>query len=126
MGLLKEFKEFAVKGNVMDLAIGVVIGAAFNKIVTALVEAVIMPLLGKLIGNPDRFSAWELGGIKIGILLQSIVDFIIIAFVLFLVVKAYNPAKARFDKPAAPAGPPEPSAEEKLLTEIRDLLKNKA
>lgn len=120
MGLLKEFREFAVKGNVMDLAIGVVIGAAFNKIVTALVEAVIMPLLGKLIGNPDRFSAWELGGIKIGILVQSIVDFIIIAFVLFLVVKAIN--RFRKDLLAAPA-PPTPS--EVLLQEIRDELRKK-
>lgn len=123
MGLLKEFREFAIKGNVMDLAIGVVIGAAFNKIVTALVEAVIMPLLGKLIGNPDRFSAWELGGIRIGILLQSVIDFIIIAFVLFLVVKAVN--KFRKTSPAAPEAPAPPTPSEVLLQEIRDELRKK-
>ncbi len=123
MGLLKEFREFAVKGNVMDLAIGVVIGAAFNKIVTALVEAVIMPLLGKLIGNPDRFSAWELGGIRIGILLQSVIDFIIIALVLFLVVKAVN--KFRNRRPAEPAAPAPPTPSEVLLQEIRDELRKK-
>ena len=120
MGLLKEFREFAVKGNVLDLAIGVVIGAAFNKIVTALVEAVIMPLLGMLIGNPERFSTWELGGVKIGLLLQSVIDFIIIAFVLFLVVKAVN--KFRKSSPAVPAPP---SATEVLLQEIRDELRKK-
>jgi large conductance mechanosensitive channel len=120
MGLLKEFKEFAVKGNVLDLAIGVVIGGAFNKIVTALVESVLMPLVGLLIGNPDQFSSWELGGIKIGLLLQSIIDFIIIAFVLFLVLKAVN----KFRKnTVAPKALPTPS--EVLLQEIRDELRKK-
>mgnify|MGYP002790416832 CR=1 FL=1 len=135
MGMMQEFKEFAMRGNVMDLAIGVVIGAAFGKIVTALVDKVIMPVVGYLTSgqnftemalalgektNPDGTvgPAVLLG---YGAFIQSIIDFIIVAFVIFLVIKVMNRLKRA--EAAAPAAPPAPSAEEKLLTEIRDLLK---
>lgn len=135
--LLKEFKEFAVKGNVMDMAIGVVIGGAFGKIVTSLVSDIIMPLIGAATGGLT-FTDWkwvireaEMMGEEIvkpelavtwGNLLQVIFDFIIIAFCIFMVVKGLNKMKkAEEPAPAAPAGP----TQEELLTEIRDLLKNK-
>ncbi|MBR0177811.1 MAG: large-conductance mechanosensitive channel protein MscL [Bacteroidales bacterium] len=135
--LLKEFKEFAVKGNVMDMAIGVVIGGAFGKIVTSLVSDIIMPLIGAATGGLT-FTDWkwvireaEMVGEEIvkpelavtwGNLLQVIFDFIIIAFCIFMVVKGLNKLKkAEEPAPAAPAGP----TQEELLTEIRDLLKNK-
>ncbi len=120
MGFIKEFREFAVRGNVLDLAIGVIIGGAFNKIVTALVDAVIMPVIGKVIGDPEKFSTLTIGGIKIGVLLQATLDFIIIAFVLFLILKAVN----RFRKKDEVVAPP-PTATEVLLAEIRDELKKK-
>ena len=122
MGFVKEFRDFAVKGNVLDLAIGVIIGSAFNKIVTAMVDAVIMPILGMFIGDASKFQALEVGGIKIGILVQAIVDFLIIAFVLFLVVKALNSIKK---KQEAAAAPPAPTNTEILLAEIRDELRRK-
>lgn len=122
MGFVKEFRDFAVKGNVLDLAIGVIIGSAFNKIVTALVDAVIMPILGMLIGDASKFQALEIGGIKIGILVQAIVDFLIIAFVLFLVVKALNSVKKKQEAAAAPQAP---TNTEILLAEIRDELRRK-
>ena len=135
--LLKEFKEFAVKGNVMDMAIGVVIGGAFGKIVTSLVSDIIMPLIGAATGGLT-FTDWkwvireaEMVGEEIvkpelavtwGNLLQVIFDFIIIAFCIFMVVKGLNKMKkAEEPAPAAPAGP----TQEELLAEIRDLLKNK-
>jgi large conductance mechanosensitive channel len=118
MGFLKEFKEFAVRGNVMDLAIGVIIGGAFNKIVTALVESVIMPIIGMIIGDVDKFNQLTIGGIKVGALIQATIDFIIIAFVLFLVVKAMNRIKAKNVQEAPP-----PTKTEVLLEEIRDSLK---
>ncbi|MBR5910514.1 MAG: large-conductance mechanosensitive channel protein MscL [Bacteroidales bacterium] len=135
--LLKEFKEFAVKGNVMDMAIGVVIGGAFGKIVTSLVSDIIMPLIGAATGGLT-FTDWkwvireaEMMGEEIvkpelavtwGNLLQVIFDFIIIAFCIFMVVKGLNKMKKEQEPaPAAPAGP----TQEELLTEIRDLLKNK-
>lgn len=135
--LLQEFKEFAVKGNVMDMAIGVVIGGAFGKIVTSLVSDIIMPLVGAATGGLN-FTDWkwvvreaEMMGEEIikpevavtwGNLLQVIFDFIIIAFCIFMVVKGLNKLKkAEEPAPAAPAGP----TQEELLTEIRDLLKNK-
>ena len=135
--LLKEFKEFAVKGNVMDMAIGVVIGGAFGKIVTSLVSDIIMPLIGAATGGLT-FTDWkwvireaEMVGEEIvkpelavtwGNLLQVIFDFIIIAFCIFMVVKGLNKMKKEQEPaPAAPAGP----TQEALLTEIRDLLKNK-
>jgi large conductance mechanosensitive channel len=129
MSLGSEFKEFAMKGNVIDLAVGVIVGAAFGKIVSSLVGNIAMPLLGKLIGG-FNFSdlAISLGNdpagkpvtIAYGVFLQSIFDFVIIALVLFLAIRGIN----RLKKPAptAPAPPPPPSREEALLTEIRDLL----
>jgi len=136
MGMLSEFKEFAMRGNVIDLAVGVVIGAAFGKIVSALVDKVIMPPLGLLIGGVD-FSKleWVLkptsvgaDGVEIakvsieyGLFLNAIVQFTIVAFAIFVVVKAIN--RLRKAEPPAPAAPPEPSAEAKLLAEIRDALK---
>lgn len=120
MGFIKEFKEFAVRGNVMDLAIGVIIGGAFGKIVTALVGNVITPIIAMFTGDPEKFNDVKLGPIQIGLFLQSVLDFIIIAFVLFLLVKAVN----RFKSKAADVAPP-PTATETLLTEIRDELKKK-
>lgn len=117
--MLKEFRDFLAKGNALDLAIGVIIGTAFGKIVSALVESVIMPLVG-IFGKAD-FSTWafQIGGatIRYGVLLTAIIDFVIVAFVLFMIIKAVN----RMQKPAAaaPAGP----SETDLLIEIRDLLK---
>jgi large conductance mechanosensitive channel len=130
MGLASEFKEFAMKGNVVDMAVGVIIGAAFGKIVSSLVGDVIMPALGKLIGGIN-FSdfAVALGKdpagkdvlVKYGSLIQTIFDFIIIALVLFIALRGINRLK-KPPAPAAAAAPPEPAAEVKLLTEIRDLL----
>ena len=118
MGFVKEFKEFAIKGNVMDLAIGVIIGGAFGKIISALVTSVIMPIIGMIIGDADKFSQLSIGGIKIGALIQATIDFIIIAFVLFLMIKAMNSIKKKSVEEAPP-----PSKTEALLEEIRDLLK---
>jgi large conductance mechanosensitive channel len=120
MGFVKEFKEFAVRGNVMDLAIGVIIGGAFNKIVTALVESVIMPVIGMIIGDVNKFKELTVGGIKIGVLIQATLDFIIIAFVLFLLVKGMNRIKKKSEDVAPP---PAPTKTELLLEEIRDSLK---
>lgn len=136
MGLMKEFKEFAVKGNVMDMAIGVVIGGAFGKIVSSLVSDIIMPLISAVTGGLT-FTNWKwvirqavMDGETIvkpelsvtwGNFLQVIFDFIIIAFCIFLVVKGMNKLKKK-EEPA-PAAPAEPSEDIKLLTEIRDLLK---
>ncbi|MGN0069185.1 MAG: large-conductance mechanosensitive channel protein MscL [Prevotella sp.] len=136
---LKEFKEFAVKGNAVDMAVGVIIGGAFGKIVTSIVNDVIMPPIGWLIGGV-KFSdlkctlpSVDLGMEKLepvtinyGNFIQTLFDFIIIAFCVFLLVKGINRlARKNAEKPAAPPAPPAPSAEERLLTEIRDLLKQK-
>ncbi|MDB5228732.1 MAG: large conductance mechanosensitive channel protein MscL [Bacteroidota bacterium] len=124
MGMFKEFKDFAIKGNVVDLAVGVVIGAAFGKIVTSLVDNIIMPVVGILLqGHNIAAASFRVGNaeLKYGAFCQSILDFIIIAFVIFLAVKGINSMrKKEADVPAAPAAP---TTEEKLLTEIRDLLK---
>jgi large conductance mechanosensitive channel len=129
MSFTSEFKEFAMRGNVIDLAVGVVIGAAFGKIVSALVEAVIMPVIGLLTsGNDFSKLALQIGQnakgepllLKYGVFLQSITDFIIIAFVLFLAIRGINQLKKA--EPAAPAPPPPPPRQEVLLQEIRDLL----
>jgi large conductance mechanosensitive channel len=137
MGFVKEFKEFAMKGNVMDMAVGVIIGGAFGKIVSSLVNDVIMPLVGKLTGGvscTDLFvnlgegeyktlaEAQEAGAavLAYGQFIQNIIDFLIIAFCIFLMIKAMN--KMKKEKPAEPEAPAGPTQEE-LLTEIRDLLK---
>ena len=121
---IQEFKAFAIKGNVIDLAVAVVIGAAFGKIVASLVENIIMPTIGILLGGVD-FSNWAItvGDAKItyGVFIQSIFDFTIIAFVIFMVVRAL--ARLQKKEEAKPTVMPEPSAEIKLLTEIRDSLK---
>jgi large conductance mechanosensitive channel len=134
MGLAAEFKEFAVKGNVVDLAVGVIIGTAFGKIVSGLVENVIMPPLGLALAGVDfREAAATIGTgpdgepvlVKYGAFIQTLIDFVIIAFVLFLALRGIN----RLKRPAAPAPgapPPPPPREEVLLEEIRDLLKKQA
>lgn len=134
MSMLKEFKAFAVKGNVVDLAVGIIIGAAFGKIVTSLVSGVIMPPIGLLLGGVDfadlafviKESAGEAPAVVIsyGAFIQTLVDFIIIAFAIFMLVKGINSMKKKEEE--APKAPPAPSAEQTLLTEIRDLLKSKA
>lgn len=125
--MLKEFKAFAMRGNVIDLAIGVVIGAAFGKIVSSLIEDVITPLILKPALEAAHLTKLEeltiFGSVKYGVFLSSVLNFLIVAFVLFLIVKGINAAKKKEEaKPAAPAPPP---ADIQLLTEIRDLLKNK-
>jgi large conductance mechanosensitive channel len=132
MSLATEFKSFIMRGNVLDLAVGVVIGAAFGKIVTALVDNIIMPPIGLAIGGVD-FSAWKWVlkaagadgkgevAVQIGIFLNSIIQFVIIAAAIFLVVKIVNAMMRK--EAAAPAAPPEPTTTEKLLMEIRDSLK---
>ena len=133
MGLVKEFKEFAMKGSVVDLAVGVIIGGAFGKIVASFVNDVLMPPLGVLLGGVDfkdyKATLVEAVGDKAavtlnyGMFIQNVIDFLIIAAAIFLMIKAMNSAKKK--EVAAPAPPPAPSAEETLLTEIRDLLKEK-
>lgn len=122
----KEFKAFALKGNVLDLAIGVIIGAAFGKIVTSLVNDLIMPLLGLLVGGVDlnglQFQYGE-ASIKYGTFLQTVIDFLIISVTIFLFVKAITNFKRKEE--SKPEAPPAPSKEEMLLAEIRDLLKHK-
>jgi large conductance mechanosensitive channel len=133
MGFASEFKEFAVRGNVVDLAVGVVIGAAFGKIVSSFVADIVTPLLAMITGghdfthmnvvlraDPDPTKALLL---KYGVFLQSIFDFILIAFAIFVVIKLIN--TARRQQAAAPAAPPAPTTSELLLTEIRDLLKTR-
>lgn len=137
---LNDFKSFAMKGNVLDMAVGVVIGGAFGKIVTSLVNDVIMPITGKLVGGIN-FTDLELVlskavvaedgtvttpevAIAYGKFIQSTVDFLIIAFCIFLFIRLIGKlSRKKAEAPAAPTPAPEPSAEEKLLTEIRDLLK---
>ncbi|MCF6150490.1 MAG: large-conductance mechanosensitive channel protein MscL [Candidatus Kuenenia sp.] len=133
MGILKEFKEFAVKGNVVDMAVGIIIGAAFGKIVSSFVGDVIMPPIGVLLGGVDfsglAFTIQEAVGetpavvISYGKFIQTVVDFTIIAFAIFIAVKAINTLKRKEEE--APKVPPAPSAEEVLLAEIRDLLKER-
>jgi large conductance mechanosensitive channel len=124
--MLKEFQAFISKGNVIDLAVAVIIGGAFGAIITSLVNDLFMPLIGIILGGIN-FSGlvWKVGSAELGYgnFIQAIVNFLIIAFALFMVVRSYN----RFQKKEAPAPPPPPapSAEEKLLTEIRDLLKQR-
>jgi large conductance mechanosensitive channel len=130
MSLASEFKEFAMKGNVVDMAVGVIIGAAFGKIVSSLVENVIMPPLGMALSGADFSDLGSIIGsgpdgkdvvLKYGAFLQTIFDFVIIAFILFLALKGIN--KLKKPAPAAPAAPAAPPRNEVLLEEIRDLLK---
>ncbi len=131
MGMIKEFKTFAVKGNVMDMAIGIIIGAAFGKIVSSFVSDVIMPPIGMLLGGIDFSNfIWvikeatetaEAVSINYGIFINTLIDFVIIAFAIFIVVKGINQAKQKEEK--KPASPPKPSEEVLLLREIRDSLK---
>ena len=140
-GFFAEFKKFIARGNVMDMAVGVIIGGAFGKISTSLVNDVIMPGVSMLTGGVD-FSAWKIVlkeavvdasgaevaaevAIKYGSFLATILDFLIIAFAVFCLIRFLNSLhRKKEEAPAAPPAPPEPSAEEKLLTEIRDLLKD--
>ncbi|MFZ4260826.1 large-conductance mechanosensitive channel protein MscL [Sphingobacterium sp. HJSM2_6] len=135
MGFLKEFKEFAMRGSVIDLAVGVVIGGAFGKIVTSLVDDIIMPPIGFVTGGVD-FSALkyvlkeanEAAGVtevavNYGNFINVLIQFIIVAFCIFMVIKGLNSMKR--EKPAEPEVAPAPTKEEALLTEIRDILKNK-
>lgn len=142
--MLKEFKSFAMKGNVLDLAIAVIIGGAFGKIVTSFVNDVIMPPIGLLLGNRD-FSSLQVVlkhakeavmegdsvitpaaaevSIRYGAFINTVLDFLIVAFVIFMVIKAFNKLKKKEEE--KPAAPPAPTKEETLLTEIRDILKGK-
>jgi large conductance mechanosensitive channel len=136
--MLKEFKDFAMRGNVVDMAVGIIIGGAFGKIVTSLVNDVIMPPIGMLVGNVDFSQLFiNLGGtayatlaeaqeagaatINYGVFLQTIFDFLIVAFAIFMVIKQMNRLKKK--EVEAPAAPPKPTKDQELLTEIRDLLK---
>ena len=137
--MMKEFKEFAVKGNAIDMAVGIIIGGAFGKIISSLVNDVIMPPIGQMLGGVDFASLFHaLGGatyeslvaaeeagaavIKYGAFIQTMIDFVIIAFVIFMMVRAMNNLRKKEEE--APAAPPEPSDEVKILTEIRDSLKS--
>lgn len=133
MGMVKEFKDFAVKGNVMDMAVGIIIGAAFGKIISSLVADVLMPPIGLLLGGVN-FTALKLNlkpaegdaaavTLNYGNFAQTAVDFLIIAFVIFMVIRGMNSMKRK--EAAAPAAPPAPTKDQVLLTEIRDLLKSR-
>ena len=140
-GFFAEFKKFIARGNVMDMAVGVIIGGAFGKISTSLVNDIIMPAVSMLVGG-ITFSDWKIVlkeavvdasgaevaaevAIKYGSFLATILDFLIIAFAVFCLIRFLNNLhRKKEEAPAAPPAPPEPSAEEKLLTEIRDLLKD--
>ena len=124
MGMLQEFKDFAIKGNVIDLAVGVIIGAAFGKIVNSFIEDVVTPLLLKPALEAAHLSKIEelvaFGGVKYGLFLSAVINFIIVAFVIFLMIKGINASKKKEEAAApAPAGP----TQEELLIQIRDLLK---
>lgn len=130
--MLKEFKKFALRGNVLDLAVGVIIGGAFGKIVTSLVNDIIMPVLGIILGRinlqhlkwiirPAEGDTAELS-VLYGAFIQNVIDFLIIAFSIFMVIRIINSFKKKEEE--KPPEPPKPSKEEELLTEIRDLLKN--
>lgn len=134
MGMIKEFQEFAIKGNVMDIAVGIIIGAAFGNIVSSFVADVIMPPIGVLVGGIDfsnlsitiKAAAGETPAVVIGYgkFIQTVVDFLIIAFSIFIVIEGLNSLKRK--KEEAPQAPPESPAQEVLLAEIRDLLKARA
>lgn len=132
MSMMSEFKDFAMKGNVVDMAVGIVIGGAFGKIVSSFVADVLMPPIGLMLGNVDfsdlsvTLKAASEGAeavmVRYGVFIQTVIDFVIIAFAIFMVVKAMNSMKKKEE--AAPAAPAAPSNEEVLLTEIRDALRS--
>ena len=141
--MLKEFREFALKGNVVDMAVGIIIGAAFGKVVSALVDNVLMPPIGQILGQVDfsdlflnlsgthypTLAAAKAAGaatVAYGLFVNAAVNFLIVAFALFLVVKAMNSVRSRAEKPPAPAAAPPPPPEIALLGEIRDLLRARA
>lgn len=142
MGLLKEFRDFALKGNVLDLAVGVIIGAAFGAVVGSLVADVLMPPIGWLSGGIDfadkkfviqaaqvaadgKITKPEVA-VNYGLFINAVIKFVIQAAAVFMIIKAFNTAKKRFEKEQAAAPPPGPTVDQKLLTEIRDLLAKKA
>ena len=128
--MIKEFKEFISKGNIMDMAVGIIIGGAFTKIVTALVEAILMPLIGAICGGKSVEDMSIMVGnaaIGYGAFIQAVIDFLLVALVLFMILKAFNKAKSMVvkEEEEAPAEPEPVPADIELLTEIRDLLKEK-
>ncbi|MBR0047822.1 MAG: large-conductance mechanosensitive channel protein MscL [Prevotella sp.] len=132
MGFISEFKEFAMKGNVMDMAVGVIIGGAFGKIVSSLVDDVLMPLVGMITGNVDFTNlvfkigeGEEAAVLKYGTFIQNVVDFIIVAFCIFLMLKGINKLNRKKEEPAPEPEAPKGPTQEELLAEIRDLLKTK-
>ena len=135
MGMMSEFKDFALRGNVVDMATGVVIGGAFKGVVTSFTNDILMPPIGMLLGGADfsdlmvtikaATADTEAVAIKYGVFVNSILDFVIIAFAIFLVIKAMNTAMKEKEEEPAPEAPPEPSTEEVLLTEIRDALRTR-
>jgi len=132
MGMMQEFKTFAMRGNVVDMAVGIIIGSAFGKIISSLVADVVMPPIGVFLGGVDfsnlaitiKTAAGDAAAVTLnyGKFIQTVVDFLIIAFAIFMVIKAMNSLKK---EEKAPSSPPPPPKEEVLLTEIRDLLKQK-
>ena len=142
-GMFKEFRDFAMKGNVVDMAVGVIIGGAFGKIVSSLVTDVLMPPIGKLMGGVDFSSLFVTLGpeqykslteaqaagaatVNYGVFINNVINFVIVAFCVFMIIKAMNSAKKKEAAPAAPAAPPAPPRQEVLLQEIRDLLSKKS
>lgn len=136
MSFIKEFKEFAMKGNVVDMAVGIIIGGAFGKIVSSLVTDVLMPPIGMLLGGMD-FSSLKFVlkeavenqpavTIKYGVFINTIIDFTIVALSIFIMIKVMNSLKKKHEAAPPPAAPPKPTKQEELLTDIRDLLRKRA
>jgi len=133
MSMMQEFKKFAMRGNVVDMAVGIIIGGAFGKIVSSFVADVLMPPVGLLLGNvsfsqlsvtlKDAVGEQAAVTLNYGNFIQTVLDFVIMAFAVFMLVKAMNSMKQKEEE--APAAPPAPSREEEILTEIRDILKNR-
>ena len=129
-GLIAEFKQFIARGNVMDMAVGVIVGGAVKALADSLVNDIINPILGIFAGGNESLSALAIhlpggGDLLIGSFLNAVLNFLIMAFVVFCLVKSINKFHRKKEKAAPPPAPPEPSAEERLLTEIRDLLKER-
>ncbi len=134
MSMMKEFKDFAMRGNVVDMAVGIIIGGAFGKMVSSLVNDVIMPPIGLFLGGVDfsnlLFTLQEAAGdvpavtLKYGVFVNTVIDFVIVAFAIFMVIRGMNKMKKKQEE--APAAPPAPPKQEVLLGEIRDLLKSRS